>query len=70
MEIPKEILDKWSVLRSPGDAEKIAASMMENIRVSDETIRRVYKDGKCNDEVFKAMAEFYESKANLIKEYL
>lgn len=70
MEVPKEILDKWAALRSPGDAEKIAASMDETERVSDETIRRVYKDGKCNDQVFKAMAEFYEQKVEMIKEYL
>lgn len=70
MEIPKEILDKWAVLRSPGDAEKIASGMPEDERVSDETVRRVYKDGKCNDQVFKAMAEFYEQKAEMIKEYL
>lgn len=70
MEIPKEILNKWAVLRSPGDAEKIAAGMPDDERVSDETVRRVYKDGKCNDQVFKAMAEFYEQKAEMIKEYL
>lgn len=70
MEVPKEILDKWAVLRSPGDAEKIVAGMPEEDRVSDETIRRVFLNGKCSDEVFKAMAEFYEQKANLIKEYL
>lgn len=70
MVVPKKILDKWSTLRSPGDAEKIVASMTDEERVSDETIRRVYKDGKCNDEVFKAMAAFYEQKVVMIKEHL
>lgn len=70
MEVPKEILEKWAALRSPGDAEKIATGMTEDERVSDETIRRVYKDGKCNDQVFEAMAKFYEQKAEMIKVYL
>lgn len=70
MVIPQELLEKWKVLRSEGDPEKIAQSMPEDTRVSDESIRRAYTHGKCNDDVFKAMADYYEEKANLIKEYL
>lgn len=70
MEIPKEILEKWKQLRSHGDTEKIASSMPEDVKVSDETIRRVFTSGQCNDDVFKAMATFYEERAEMIKQYL
>jgi len=70
MELPKEILEKWKQLRSHGDTEKIASSMPEEVRVSDETIRRVFTNGQCNEDVFKAMAAFYEERAELIKQYL
>lgn len=70
MEVPQELLEKWKMLRAHGDTEKIAASMPEDVRVSDETIRRVFAQGQCNDDVFKAMAAFYEERSELIKQYL
>jgi hypothetical protein len=70
MEVPKELLEKWKQLRAHGDTEKIASSMPEETRVSDETIRRVFSQGQCNDDVFKAMASFYEERAEMIKQYL
>jgi hypothetical protein len=67
MEIPKELIGKWKVLRSKGDSDK----MVEKVPGSAaETFNRAFREGRCRDEVFKAMAEFYEEKANLIKEYL
>jgi len=70
MEVPKELLEKWKHLRAHGDTEKIASNMPDDVRVSDETIRRVFTQGQCNDDVFKAMAAFYEERAGLIKQYL
>lgn len=70
MEIPKELLDKWKLLRSHGDTEKIASGMAEAVRVSDETIRRAFQTGQCNEDVFKAIASFYEERAEIIKQYL
>lgn len=70
MEVPKGILKKWIGLKSPGDAAQIVSTMTDGNRVSDETIRRVFKEGKCSDEVFKAMADFYEKKAEIISQYL
>lgn len=67
MEIPKELMEKWKVLRSPGDADKMAESLNGS---AGETFNRAFREGKCRDEVFKIMADFYEEKAKLIKEYL
>lgn len=67
MIIAKELLKRWKVLRSPEDTGKLAEKMPDGY---PELFARVFRYGKCNDEVFKIMAEFYEEKAKLIKEYL
>lgn len=70
MEVPKELLEKWKVLRSTGDPQEIVASMPEGQRVVEQTIRNVFSDGKCSDEVFDAMADFYQKKAEKVKQYI
>ncbi len=67
MIIPKELLAKWKVLRSPGDAEKMSEQLPGS---AAETFNRAFRDEKCRDEVFKVIADFYESKAELVKQYL
>lgn len=67
MEIPKELIEKWKVLRSPGDSEKMSGRLLGS---APETFNRAFRENKCRDEVFKIMAEFYEEKANMIKEYI
>lgn len=67
MEIPAKLLNKWKVLKSPGDAEKMAEKLPGS---AAETFNRAFREEKCRDEVFKVMAEFYEEKAKLIKEFL
>lgn len=67
MIVPKELIGKWSALRSPGDSTKMSEKMPGSDK---ETFNRAFRTGKCNDDVFKIMAEFYEEKAKLIKEYL
>lgn len=67
MEIPKKLMSKWNVLRSAGDSEKMAARLEGS---AAETFNRAFREGKCRDEVFKIMADFYEEKTELIKEYL
>lgn len=67
MILPKELMEKWAMLRSPGDTGKMAEKLPGT---SMETFNRAFREGKCNDDVFKIMAEFYEEKAKLIKEYL
>jgi hypothetical protein len=67
MIITKELLSKWAVLRSPEDTKKMAEKMDGGY---PELFVRAFRYGKCNDDVFKIMADFYEEKAKLIKEYL
>jgi hypothetical protein len=58
MLIEKKLLEKWKRLRSPDDARKMA-----------EKIEGGYPE-LCNDAVFKVMAEYYDEKAELVKQYL
>lgn len=67
MTIARELLKKWEVLRSPEDTAKLAEKMEGSY---PELFSRAFRTGKCNDAVFKVMADFYEEKAQLIKEYL
>jgi hypothetical protein len=67
MVIAKNLLDKWKVLRSPEDTAKLVELMPGSYA---ELFQRAFRDGKCNDDVFKVMADYYKQKAELIKEYL
>ncbi len=67
MVIPEKLMSKWELLRTAGDTSKMAEKMKEGYA---ELFNRAFREGKCNDDVFKVMADFYEEKANLIKEYL
>lgn len=67
MTIHNKLLAKWKVLYSPGDASKMAERLENGYA---EIFNRALREGKCNDDVFKVMADFYEEKSNLIKEYL
>lgn len=67
MIIPKKLLKKWEALRSPGDAAKMAKKIEGGYA---EVFHRAFRQGKCNDDVFKVMSDFYEEKAELIKAYL
>ncbi len=67
MVIPEKLLSKWGLLRTAGDTTKMAEKMEDGYA---EIFNRAFREGKCNDNVFRIMAEFYEEKANLIKEYL
>lgn len=67
MTIEKELLEKWGLLRSPEDTKKMAEKMDGGY---PELFTRAFRDGRCNDDVFEIMAEFYEEKAALVKQYL
>lgn len=67
MIIPEKLIEKWTVLRSPDDTRKMAEQLEGT---AAETFNRAFREKKCRDEVFKIMADFYEEKAKLIKEYL
>lgn len=67
MTIPKKLLTKWTVLRSPGDSNELAAKLPGS---AAETFNRAFRLGKCRDDVFEVMAAFYEDKANKIRQYV
>lgn len=67
MVIPEKLIKKWEVLRSPSDAAKLAGKMEGGY---SELFTRAFREGKCNDEVFKVMADFYNEKAELVKQVL
>lgn len=67
MEIPAKLLHKWKVLKSPGDAEKMAEKLPGS---AAETFNRAFREEKCRDEVFQVMATYYNEKAELVKQYL
>lgn len=67
MKIPTELLEKWQVLRSAGDSQKIIDTM--ETKVSDSTISNAFKTGQCSDELFEAMAEYYQGKKERISKY-
>jgi len=67
MIIEKQLLEKWTVLRSPEDVKKLSEKLPNGY---PEMFARVFRVGRCNDTVFKVMADFYEEKAKMIKEYI
>ena len=67
MQIPEELLDKWKVLRSYGDNEKIFEIYKGDInskRALISSISRVLKDPqhRCPDSLFIALRDFYSQK--------
>lgn len=70
MEIPKELLDKWTSLAAHGDAKKIAESMPANEKVTAQAIRDAMSKGTCSEPVFKAIGDFYKNRAEIIAQYL
>ena len=67
MTIPAELLDKWKALKSHGDGKAI---LEKNPDLNPQYISRAFTTGECNDEVFKAMADFYQEKDEMVKNYL
>jgi len=66
MTVPEKTLKIWIELRSEKDTKKIAT----NAGVSTVTIQTAFNTGVCNDEVFEAMAKFYNAKAKRVKKLL
>lgn len=64
MLIEKKVLEKWNALRSPEDTGKLAEKMVGGY---PEIFTRAFRYGRCNDTVFKIMAEFYKEKEESIK---
>jgi len=61
MVISKKILAEWKKLRSHGDGKRIAE---KNPNINDMDVSRAFKLGRCSDEVFTAIAKYYNTKAS------
>lgn len=66
MKIPDKIFAQWMDLKSHGDGKKIA----EKNGLRDMDVSRAFTTGECPDDVFKAIAEFYKDKLEIINEYM
>lgn len=69
MKIPEELLKKWWELRSHGDGKKIAEANKDK-EVNEMDISRAMNEGKCPDQVFEVLAEFYKKKQEKVNEYI
>jgi uncharacterized protein YggU (UPF0235/DUF167 family) len=70
MEIPEKTLNRWKALRSESDTEKIVEMCREKgIIYTAHTIRAVFRQGKANDELFKAIGEYYKQKQEMINQF-
>lgn len=67
MTIPQDVLEKWRLLNSPGDAKKMAEKIEKGY---PEIFNRALREGKCNDDVFKVLKTYYKQKAKVLKSVL
>lgn len=67
MKIPQKLQDKWKTLKAPGDANKMAEKIENGYA---EMFNRALRTGECNENVFRVMADFYEERMNMVREYL
>lgn len=67
MKVPEELMTKWKNLRSHGDGRKIADASDD---VNEVDISRAFNTGECSDEVFHAIADFYQEKEERVNQYL
>lgn len=68
MEIPAEILAQWKKLRSHGDGRRLIEKHPG--KFGDQDLTRAFKQGKCSDEVFVMMGEFYKEKQDNIDKFM
>ncbi len=66
MNIPDSLIEKWSSVKSYGDLKKLSVKA----GVHKNTILNAFREKKCNDEVFKIIAEYYEEKIIKVGKYL
>ena len=66
MQIPKKVFDKWEAMKAEGDFNRIA----EMAGVHANTVRRAYDKGYCSPEVLEAIINLYESREELLREYM
>lgn len=66
MKIPADLLTRWKDLRSHGDGKKISTQA----DITEMDVSRAFSNGECSDDVFRAIADFYKEKEEILKEYI
>lgn len=66
MKIPDKIFSQWKDLRTHGDGKKIA----EQKGITEMDVTRAFNTQECSDDTFKAIADFYKDKADLVESYM
>ena len=58
-----DLFEKWNKLYTKGDIAEIKKKMSENHAVTDESIRKQFRDGQySNLEILKAVSTYFEAK--------
>ena len=66
-----DLFEKWNKLYTKGDVAEIKKKMSENHAVTDESIRKQFRDGQySNLEILKAVSAYYEDKEASVKKIL
>ena len=68
MTITEQIWEKWAPVMSHGDARKIAD--LSEGKVGYVTVLRAFQSRQCSETVFRLMADYYNSKLELVNEAL
>lgn len=66
MRVPDKIFEMWRSLRTHGDGKLI----VERSGITDNDISRTFNTQECSDDVFKAIADFYKEKQEMVKSYM
>lgn len=66
MVIPKEIIEKWERLYSPGDVKLIS----EWATISPTTVYNAFKHKKCSYWTLVKIADFYAEREAILSQYM
>jgi AcrR family transcriptional regulator len=66
IEIPKDALDKWNIIRREEDAREIS----ERAGVTRQLVYLAFNTGKCQQYLLDIMTAYYEERLEIIQERL
>jgi hypothetical protein len=64
MDIPKNLWNKWTMLYSRGDADKIA----ELADVHPNTVLNAIRNGRCRTDLMEVIGKFFQAKEKTLNE--
>lgn len=66
MKVPDKLFAQWQDLRTHGDGKKIA----QQNGITEMDVTRAFNTQECSDDTFKAIADFYKDKQEIIEAYM